>query len=222
MKKLIIVLSIICTLLLNGAITPYDNVHLCTSSPRITEFHDKFNIRKIELYKKILYTTNWTSNSRDSLKHYLDPIFIPIIEKYTHKYSMSVDELVACIETIATSESGTSKGQPFSNELFRKHNNPFGIKGNGTIVTTIEYYDGIPTVIVDGFAHFDLLEDAINYLVGTLFMTERYTKLRSACTYKEFFCQLKECGYFTHPTWHKDYFIPTCEKYYYTHCNIKL
>lgn len=194
------------------------NVETVDIAVSLTAYHKELahidNSKKVTLYKTILYTTDWKSGSRDTLKRYLDPIFTPIISKYSEHYQLPLDTLVAVIETMATSESGNSKGQPFSNSLFRIHNNPFGIKGIGTTVQTVEYYNGIRTVIHDGFQHFTSLEEAIDNLVGKFLMTERYEKVRNASTVEEFFTMLYECGYFTHPTWHKKYFIPTCKQYY--------
>jgi flagellum-specific peptidoglycan hydrolase FlgJ len=112
---------------------------------------------------------------------------------------------------MAFSESGNSKGKPFMSTLFKKHNNPFGIKGNGGEYKTIEYYNGIKTQIVDGFRHFADLQNAIEYLVRDFLTTPRYDPLRSSSNYKEFFSNLRKCGYFTHPSWDTYYLIPTYE-----------
>lgn len=170
------------------------------------------------VYKKeallILYTNDWKSSDRDTLKYYLDPIFIPICSKYNDYYNINIDTLVACIQTLATSESGNSKGQPFSSTLFIDYNNPFGIKGKGCNIKTIEYYNNIRTVITDDFRYFNSLYEAIDYLVGHLLLTDRYIDVRNANTVEQFFYNLKKCGYFTDPNWHEEYLIPTCNKYY--------
>jgi hypothetical protein len=171
--------------------------------------------RQLSLYKSILYNTSWTSGSRDSLKRYLEPIFLPIVKEYDSLFALNANELSAVLMTLATSESGNSKGQPFMSHLFKYGNNPFGIKGKGLSYATYEYYNGVRVDIHDEFAHFETIEHSIRYVLNDMFIeNQRYSPLRIATNYEQFFNELYKCGYFTNPYWVEVYFIPTCKQYY--------
>lgn len=149
---------------------------------------------------------NWTGADRDSLYVMTYKLFSTIIKRANKSYAISDEQLIRVIQTIALSESGTSKGYPFSNELFLHQNNPFGIQGGSKYHNTIEYIDGVRTPMELTFKEFSSLHKAINYLINTLWERERYKPLHKAATPLEFFKVMKECGYYTAPEYYNVFF----------------
>lgn len=147
----------------------------------------------------------------DSLSYNL--IHTLLEDSLVNEFTLSKEELVTCIQTIAISEGSivTRKGsRAFRSSLFIVGNNPFGIKGKGSNVTTVEYYNGKRYVLKQNFKAYAHFSEALDHLVNILLL-DRYD-VRNSKDNTEFFYALKKGGYFTAPHYHKTFFIPYSNK----------
>lgn len=129
-------------------------------------------------------------------------------------YALDRSTLISCIQTIAISEgSVTSKrgNRAFRSSLFIYGNNPYGIKGKGSYVKTVEYFDGVRHVLMQNFQSYLSFRHATQHLLHILSM-KRYDGVREATSIQEFFNALKRGGYLTAPVYHKMFLIPYAEK----------
>lgn len=136
-----------------------------------------------------------------------------LADSIANKFKLSKSELVTCIQTIAISEGSivTKRGsRAFRSSLFIAGNNPFGIKGKGNRVTTVEYFNGKRYVLKQNFQKYASFEDAIKGLMHIL-MLKRYDVVNSKNNV-DFFYALKRGGYFTAPNYHRTFFIPYSNK----------
>lgn len=183
-----------------------------------------------DMYNTYHDRKKWMETNPDTVSEYLknadlllkdypkiDSVLYPLIRKAMIQYygdsipyEMSEEDFALCVETIATSEgSSLSKRgiRPFKSPLFLKGNNPFGMQGRGMTVKTFEYVDGVKKTMYLPFKRFESFDEAILALFD-LFENKRYSRLRKSRTGKEFFYDLKRCGYFTSPHHHITFFIP--------------
>ncbi len=109
--------------------------------------------------------------------------------------------LAKLVSTQGLLESGYTSKRAGSS-LARRHNNLFGIKGEGTAgsVTykTTEYIKGSKVVVDAKFASYKTHQDCYK-AHKKIISLKRYTKVREATTIEECFNQIYKCGYATDP-----------------------
>jgi len=137
-----------------------------------------------------------------------------ISDSISNTFNLTREDFISCIQAIAISEGSivTKRGsRAFQSSLFIINNNPFGIKGKGLNVTTVEYYNNKRYVVKQNFKYYNSFEVAIHDLMRILSLL-RYKKVKQATNITEFFYALKAGGYLTAPTYHKTFFIPYSKK----------
>lgn len=153
----------------------------------------------------ILRNNSYTGRQRGEVMRITYPLFSHIINKASKSYKLSNEELIRCIQVIAVSESSNSIGHPYSNSLYNKRNNPFGIQGGKDPISTVEYYDGVRTPMELSFMSFNNQHEAISYIINNLFERDRYKILHESKTPLQFFKDMKTCGYYTAPEYYNTF-----------------
>ena len=81
-------------------------------------------------------------------------------------------------------------------------NNPYGLKGSGSLVNTVEYINGKPITIRDSFLEFGSQKEATEYLVKRWYLDYRgHTGVNNAATAKDAAYMLVSEGYATDPAY---------------------
>lgn len=152
---------------------------------------------------KILKTSNFNGNQRDSVGLLLNPFVYRPVKQYVDSFACDEVVLSSIIKTVFIIESSDAMGNPANSVIFKKYNNPFGIKQynkNGASLYTYEEINGKKVYMYCNFQTFPSLEDAINEWF-LLILSDRYKSVRSTVTAKEFFHEMKRCGYMTSSHW---------------------
>lgn len=160
-----------------------------------------------------LKNTHFSQEDINILNNLLDPIIRPIVNEYKDNF-LYPDTVINVIKTLATSEGSSSDGHPFGSNIWRKDNNPFGIKGGGNIYNTTEEFNGTLYEMRLSFAKFETFQHAIRYITKTMFVDmPTYKGVRTGITGAEIFQSLEDCHYFTSTRWREAYLVPTYYKY---------
>lgn len=199
-----------------------ESEYVYTSTFRLVNETITFDVNKAvkQLKSEGLYF-NKDIKRLDSLSYNI--IYNLIEDSIANKFVLNKEELTTVIQAIAISEGSivTKKGcRAFQSSLFLKGNNPFGIKGKGNNVTTVEYYKGVRHVLKQNFQSYSSFKEALNHLLKILLL-KRYTVNKSKNNV-EFFYSLKKGGYFTAPNYHKTFFIPYSNKLKELHLKNKM
>ena len=150
-----------------------------------------------------LYSERFTGKNRKEVFYLVKPILHEYLKEYSNEFALNSDKLANVVSILFISESSTSKGYPATNSLFRKYNNPFGIKGNNVRLQTWEEINGQRVVMRLKFKKFSNLEHAVNYLITKVLLRKRFLKCRNSLSEKEFFKMMYQGGYMTSSYWHK-------------------
>jgi len=191
------------------------------------EFINNINDTLFERSIKYIKNNKWNYTDRKKLNKILYPYYYHTINTHIKNnnidYLLSVTELTGIILTISQTETGSSKGEPYTSILFKKGNNISGIKGKGiNNIQTFEYIDNEKVVIFDNFMVFSTTKECIIYILN-MWQNNRYVSLHSCINYNDFFMQLGKCGYYTYSdennktldiwnTIYEKYYIPIINK----------
>jgi len=154
----------------------------------------------------ILKTSTWTYKDRKQVGMLFRKLVLANKEFKTlaNTYSLNYRQLASVITTIAVSESSTSHGAPFANNLWQR-NNPFGIKGMGIRTPTVEYYGGQRYEVVCSFQSYTTVDNAISTLLQ-LWESDRYLTIHTTASPLTFFKELYNVGYYTNKEYYKVFY----------------